>query len=146
MFDVFMCDGLHVCVYFRVLSLVSALHMCTCLSGCNSVLLIGHSQSLVRLCMCVCVLCDRVCVCTYSYDVNKVIFPQCVEDCIDGVFGYGQSESLHAATGVHHNYHVFRRSGGLDIPGKRQTGSRDVTFIVTQGKKPSGMNRDCYLQ
>lgn len=58
--------------------------------------------------------------CTYSYDVNKVIFSQCIQDCVDGVFGYGQPESLHTATDIHHDHHIFRRSGCLDIPKRRQ--------------------------
>lgn len=58
---------------------------------------------------------------THSYDVNKVIFSQCVQDGINGVFGYCQPESLHTATDVHHNYYVFGRSGCLDIPGKAES-------------------------
>lgn len=59
-------------------------------------------------------------VCTHSDDVDKVIFSQCVQDRVDGVFGYGQPEALHTATDIHHDHHIFGRSGRLDIPGKRQ--------------------------
>ena len=69
---------------------------------------LGHSLPLVST------------VCTYSYDVDKVIFSQCVEDCVDGVFGNGQSEPLHTATDIDHDHYIFGRSGCLDIPGKRQ--------------------------
>lgn len=55
---------------------------------------------------------------TYCYYVNKVIFSESVQDGVDGVFGDGQPEPLHAATDIHHNHQVFRGSGCLDIPGK----------------------------
>lgn len=61
--------------------------------------------------MCVC-----VCVQTHRNDVDKVIFSQGVQDGVDGVFGYGQPQALHAATDVHHNHHVFGRRGSLDVP------------------------------
>lgn len=54
--------------------------------------------------------------CTYSDDVNKVVFSQCVQDGVDGVLGYGQPEPLHAAADIHHDHHVFRRRGRLNIP------------------------------
>lgn len=68
-----------------------------------------------------CLRVERFHACAHRDDVNEVIFPQCVQDCVDGVFGDGQSEPLHAATHVHHDDHVFGRSGGLDVPRKRQT-------------------------
>lgn len=58
--------------------------------------------------------------CTYSDDVNKVVFSQCVQDGVDGVLGYGQPEPFHAAADVHHDHHVFRRRGSLDIPENRR--------------------------
>lgn len=62
------------------------------------------------------VVCMTVCAYTYSYDVNKVIFSQGVQDCINGVLGYCQSQSLHAATDIHDDYYIFRRCGCLYIP------------------------------
>lgn len=62
--------------------------------------------------------------CTYSYDVNKVIFSQCVEDCVDGVLGYGQPESLHTAADIHHDHHIFRRGGRLNVPEGNTAGWR----------------------
>lgn len=66
------------------------------------------------------VFCMTVCAYTYSYDVNKVIFSQGVQDCINGVLGYCQSESLHAATDIHDDYYIFRRCGCLYIPKRTQ--------------------------
>lgn len=69
---------------------------------------LGHSLPLVAR------------LCTYSDDVNKVVFSQCVQDGVDGVLGYGQPEPLHAAADIHHDHHIFRRRGRLDIPEKRR--------------------------
>lgn len=69
---------------------------------------LGHSLTLV------------VWLCTYSDDVNKVVFSQCVQDGVDGVLGNGQPEPLHAAADIHHDHHVFRRRGRLDIPENRR--------------------------
>lgn len=55
---------------------------------------------------------------THCYNVNKVIFSQSVQDGVDGVFGDGQPEPLHAAADIHHNHQVLRGSGCLDVPGK----------------------------
>lgn len=45
--------------------------------------------------------------CTHCYDVNKIIFSQCIQDCFDGVFGYGHPESLHTATDINHDHYIF---------------------------------------
>lgn len=71
--------------------------------------------------------------CTYSYDVNKVIFSQCVEDCVDGVLGYGQPESLHTAADIHHDHHIFRRGGRLNVPEGNTAGWRQE--VVKKKKK-----------
>lgn len=55
---------------------------------------------------------------SYCNNIDKVIFPQCVQDSVDGVFGNGQFESLHAATNIHHYDDVFWWGGSLDVPEK----------------------------
>jgi len=54
----------------------------------------------------------------YSYcnNIDKVIFPERVQDSVDGVFGNGHFQTLHAAAGINHNDDVLRRGGSLDIP------------------------------
>lgn len=82
-------------------------------------------------------------VCTYSYDVNKVVFAQCVQDRVDGVFGDGQPEALHAAADIHHDHHIFGRRGRLYVPGERQrveAGCGD-DFMIMSTKYHSGMRR-----
>lgn len=80
-------------------------------------------------------------VCTHSYDVNKVVFAQCVQDRVDGVFGYSQPEPLHAAADIHHDHHIFGRRGRLDVPRERQrveAGSGN-DFMIMSTKYHSGM-------
>lgn len=55
-------------------------------------------------------------VCSYCNDIDKVIFPERVQYSVDGVFGNGHFQTLHAAADINHNDDVFRRGGSLDIP------------------------------
>lgn len=74
--------------------------------------------------------------CTYSDDVNKVVFSQRVQNGVDGVLGYGQPEPLHAAADIHHDHHVFRRRGRLDIPENRRIKFRagsDISSTLLDG-------------
>jgi len=54
----------------------------------------------------------------YSYcnNIDKVIFPERVQDSVDGVFGNGHFQTLHAAADVHSDYDVFGGRGCLDVP------------------------------
>lgn len=63
---------------------------------------------LYTCCVCVCV--------SHSDDVDKVVLSQCVQYGVDGVFGDGHLQALHAAADVHHDDDVFGRRGGLDVP------------------------------
>jgi len=114
MFDVCFCAYLHMYAFTPMSTVPVYL--------CDRVFQSDANQDLMPL-LCI--------VCTYSYDVNKVIFSQCVQDCIYGVFGYGESESLHTATDIHHNHHIFGRSGCLDIP----AGSSDDFIFTTMPAK-----------
>lgn len=58
----------------------------------------------------------NVCEFSHSDDVDKVVLSQCVQDGVDGVFGNGHLQPLHAATDVHHDDDVFGRRGRLDVP------------------------------
>lgn len=75
-----------------------------------------EALTLLKICAWSLFACASVCAHTYSYNVNKVVFSQRVQDRINGVLGYCQPESLHAATDIHDDYHIFRRCGCLDVP------------------------------
>ena len=69
------------------------------------------------------------CVCvslalSHSDDVDEVVLPQRVQDGVDGVFGDGHLQPLHAAADVHHDDDVLGGRGGLDVPaaGERTEG------------------------
>lgn len=53
---------------------------------------------------------------TYCNNIDKIIFPQSVQNGDDGVFGNGHPQTLHAPTDVHHDYNVLGRGGCLDVP------------------------------
>lgn len=58
---------------------------------------------------------------SHSDDVDKVVLSQRVQDGVDGVFGDGHLQPLHAAADVHHDDDVLGRRGGLDVPARRTT-------------------------
>lgn len=77
-----------------------------------------------------------VCVCVFSHgdDVDEVVLSQRIQDGVDGVFGDGHLQSLHAAADVHHDDDVFGRRGCLDVPEHittltDQNSYDDITFI-----------------
>lgn len=53
---------------------------------------------------------------TYCNNVDKVVFPQSVQDGVYGVFGNSELQALHAATDIHHYDDVFGRRGSLNVP------------------------------
>lgn len=55
-------------------------------------------------------------VCPYCNNIDKVIFPERVQDSVDGVFGNGHFQTLHTAADINYNDNVLRRGGSLDIP------------------------------
>lgn len=61
-------------------------------------------------------------VCPHGDDVDKVVLPQRVQDGVDGVFGDGHLQALHAAADVHHDDDVFGRRGRLDVPAAGREG------------------------
>lgn len=67
---------------------------------------------------------------SYSDDVDKVVLAQCVQNGVDGVFGDGHLQTLHAAADVHHDNDVFRGRGCLDVP-ERNTTQRGHVFKRT---------------
>lgn len=54
--------------------------------------------------------------CSYCNNIDKVIFPERVQDSVDGMFGNGHFQTLHASADINHNDDVLRRGGSLDIP------------------------------
>lgn len=69
---------------------------------------------------------------SHSDDIDEVVLSQCVQDGVDGVFGDGHLQSLHAAADVHHDDDVFGRRGCLDVPehSTDQNSYTDTLFIA----------------
>lgn len=65
-----------------------------------------------------------VCVLSHSDDVDEVVLSQRVQDGVNGVFGDGHLQSLHAAADIHHDDDVFGRRGCLDVPERSMTDAR----------------------
>lgn len=65
---------------------------------------------------------------SYSDDVDKVVLSQCVQDGVDGVFGDGHLQPLHAAADVYHDNDVLRRRGCLDVPAHRTNEHTKIRF------------------
>lgn len=58
---------------------------------------------------------------SHSDNVDKVVLSKSVQDGVDGVFGNGHLQPLHAAADVHHDDDVLRRCGCLDVPAQKTT-------------------------
>ena len=54
---------------------------------------------------------------THSDNVEVVVIAERLQEFLYGFDGDDPPTSLHTPTGVHENYHVFRGTGGLDVPG-----------------------------
>ena len=54
---------------------------------------------------------------THSDNVEVVVVTECLQEFLYGFDSDDPPTSLHTPTGVHENHHVFRGTGGLDVPG-----------------------------
>ena len=54
---------------------------------------------------------------THSDNVEVVVIAERLQEFLYGFDGDDPPTSLHTPAGVHENHHVFRGTGGLDVPG-----------------------------
>lgn len=79
---------------------------------------------------------------SHSNDVDEVILSQCVQDGVDGVFGDGHLQPLHAAADVHHDDDVFGRRGCLNVPERSMT---EETLIIYSYNKTTFIHIQLFI-